>query len=128
MKYILAILLTLLALTSTASSLNLLPHEAKDPDLMAGVLIPKTDSVAAFSNLIIPDTPYKDIPTMSTEADGYLEPYASWYNLDFSNDPFDGLMDILVMGEPLPSPATTLMIVLFVGGIIYCTRKRPVVV
>ena len=128
MKYILAILLTLLALTATASSLNLLRKEVKDPDLLAGIVIPKTDSVADFSNLIIPDTPYKDIPTLSAEANGYMEPYASWYNMDFSNDPFDGLVDILVMGEPLPSPAATLMIVLVVGGIIYCTRKQPVVV
>lgn len=50
----------------------------------------------------------------------------SFYQLDFSEDAFDGQIDVLVMGEPLPSPTVTLILslaalALFMG---YSRRKQ----
>lgn len=50
----------------------------------------------------------------------------SFYQLDFSEDPFDGKIDVLIMGEPLPSPTVTLILslaalALFMG---YSRRKQ----
>ena len=50
----------------------------------------------------------------------------SFYQLDFSEKEFDGKIDVLVMGEPLPSPTVTLILslaalALFLG---YSRRKQ----
>ena len=50
----------------------------------------------------------------------------SFYQLDFSGEEFDGKIDVLVMGEPLPSPTVTLILslaalALFMG---YSRRKQ----
>ena len=50
----------------------------------------------------------------------------SFYQLDFSEDAFDGQIDVLVMGEPLPGPTVTLILSLaalavFMG---YARRKQ----
>ena len=50
----------------------------------------------------------------------------SFYQLDFSEDEFDGRIDVLVVGEPLPSSTVTLILSLaalavFMG---YARRKQ----
>jgi len=41
----------------------------------------------------------------------------SFYQLDFSEDPFDGMIEILVVGEPLPTPVVTLLVALAAGAL-----------
>lgn len=51
-------------------------------------------SIALNSEAIIPFSPVNDY----------------WYLRDFAEDPFDGKIEILVMGEPLPSVPLTIFI------------------
>lgn len=128
MKYILAILLMLLALTTTASSLDALLRDLPNPDLTFDVQLPQAPQINDFSNRSYTTNTRIRPVNLADDPDGFVMPYASWYKQDFANDPFDGLVEIMVIGEPLPSSRATLIIVFIIGGIIYCTRKQPVVV
>lgn len=49
----------------------------------------------------------------------------SFFKLDFSENPFDGNIEILVMGEPLPTPTVTLLIALAAGaGLLFYNNRR----
>lgn len=50
--------------------------------------------------------------------------YNAWYMEDFAEDPFDGNLEIFVLGEPLPPARTTILIMLAVVGIIYWNRFK----
>lgn len=58
---------------------------------------------------------------------GYYTGYRpeGFYQLDFSSEPFDGKIDI-VIGEPLPAPAVTLIVALAAGALflLYKNRKQ----
>ena len=47
-----------------------------------------------------------------------------FYQLDFSKDPFDGMIDIYVMGEPLPASTVTMLIALAAAGAFLLYRNR----
>lgn len=49
----------------------------------------------------------------------------SFYQLDFDEDPFNGKIDILVMGEPLPASTVTLLVALAAaaGLLLYNNRR-----
>jgi len=73
-------------------------------------------------------TPYSPFKIQSDP--GYYGGYnaESFYQLDFSNDPFDGMIEI-VIGEPLPAPVVTLIVALAAGALflLYKNRKqRPI--
>ncbi len=57
---------------------------------------------------------------------GYYGGYSaeSFYQLDFSEDPFDGMVEILVVGEPLPAPAVTLIVALAAGALFLLYKNR----
>lgn len=46
-----------------------------------------------------------------------------WYKTDFAADPFDGRIEVLVMGEPLPPAWITFLIATAVGLLLY-KRKQ----
>lgn len=48
----------------------------------------------------------------------------SFYQLDFSEDPFDGMIEIYVIGEPLPAPAVTLLVALAAGALFLLYKNR----
>lgn len=50
----------------------------------------------------------------------------SFFKLDFSENPFDGNIEILVMGEPLPPATVTLLIALAAGAglLLYNNRRK----
>ncbi len=48
----------------------------------------------------------------------------SFYQLDFSEDPFDGMIEIFVIGEPLPAPAVTLIVALAAGALFLLYKNR----
>lgn len=50
----------------------------------------------------------------------------SFFKLDFSEDPFSGNIEILVMGEPLPPATVTLLVALAAGSafLLYSKRRR----
>lgn len=47
----------------------------------------------------------------------------SFYQLDFSEDPFDGMIEV-VIGEPLPAPAVTLIVALAAGALFLLYKNR----
>lgn len=125
MKYILATILILLALYVTASDLRDVLKVVPKTNLTTGVQLPQRPPINDFSHVWLPGKPAVYNTYISETRDGYLQPYAGWYMRDFSEDPFDGKIDVLVVGEPLPSPTTTLFILLGVAGIIYWCRFKP---
>ena len=56
---------------------------------------------------------------------GYYTGYSpeGFYQLDFSSDPFDGKIDI-VIGEPLPAPVVTLLVALASGALFLLYKNR----
>lgn len=52
----------------------------------------------------------------------------SFYQLDFAEEPFNGNIEILVIGQPLPAPAVTLIVALGLGAafLLYRNRKQRV--
>lgn len=58
------------------------------------------------------------------ETDGYDKPYNAWYKADFSSDPFDGKIEIIPMGEPLPGGLISLCIGLAFAGIIMWKHNK----
>lgn len=56
---------------------------------------------------------------------GYYAGYLNdgFYQLDFSSKPFDGVIDIVV-GEPLPAPAVTLVVALAAGALFLLYKNR----
>ena len=48
----------------------------------------------------------------------------SFYQLDFSEDPFNGMIEIYVIGEPLPAPAVTLLVALAAGALFLLYKNR----
>lgn len=50
--------------------------------------------------------------------------FEHWFAYDFAEEPFDGRIEPLVLGEPLPSPGLTLALALGTAGIILLNRKR----
>ena len=56
---------------------------------------------------------------------GYYGGYnvESFYQLDFSEDPFDGMIEIVV-GQPLPAPAVTLIVALAAGALFLLYKNR----
>lgn len=49
-----------------------------------------------------------------------------FFRLDFSEEPFDGNIEVLVMGEPLPASTVTLLVALAAGAglLLYNNRRR----
>ena len=74
------------------------------------------------------DTSFEAVsPTLKVAGDpGFNAGYDidSFYQLDFSNDPFDGKIDILVMGEPLPASTVTMLIALAAAAALLLFRNR----
>ena len=72
-------------------------------------------------NVFKPYTPFKIVSDP-----GYYGGYNSdsFYQLDFSEDPFDGMVEIFVVGEPLPAPAVTLIVALAAGALFLLYKNR----
>ena len=122
MKYFLALILTFVAVTCTAYDLqDLLKYHTCN--LTYGIQIPDTGiDVYDFSQRYPNKTQSYD-SHMSISAEPILMgSYDSWYWSDFSSDPFDGIIEVLVVGEPLPSSTITLIIALGFLILVYCKR------
>jgi hypothetical protein len=92
-------------------------------DLAYGIdMIKQPKPFNKFTAADIDGKPMYRIGSMYIEPDGYINPYGAWYKADFAEDPFNGLREIYVLGEPLPSASTTLLITLAVIAILLCCR------
>ena len=118
MKYILAILLTILTLTATASSgLQQLLKDIPADHLTVGVPVVQAPAISDFNN--ISREGYRPVTYwMTSNANESFYPGVNWYHSDFDEDPFDGRIEPFVVGEPLPSTTLTLLLALCIGGIL----------
>lgn len=94
-------------------------------DLAYGIELPKDPK--PFNKFDYADmpayVPYKYV--ISETNDGHIEPYKSWYEQDFASDPFDGKIEVFVMGEPLPSASQIMILTLGVLAILlYCRNTK----
>ena len=125
-KIFITVILFMLALSILASpSQQELQALIKDQhfDLTYGVVLPPQKPYNDFSTITKP--PYYALPMhhpMWQEPDGFLSPYSFWYHTDFAEEPFDGRIEPLVVGEPLPSTTVTLLIAFGMLGIIGCRK------
>ena len=69
-------------------------------------------------------------PSKIEDDPGYYAGYNSenFFQLDFSQDPFDGMIEVLVMGEPLPASTVSLLVALGAGAVflLYHNRRRRI--
>lgn len=116
-KLLITIVLFLLALTVVAAT-DLTPL-LKDLDyrIEADVQLPKMPAINDFSQPFVMDKAY-DMPIAYPVEEAGARFNHLWYKQDFSESPFDGKIEVLVMGEPLPTPFTTLLSALATVGII----------
>ena len=70
-------------------------------------------------------TPFSVTKAKSSEPN-YYSGYNpdSFYQLDFAEDPFNGMIEIYIMGEPLPAPAVTLIVALAAGALFLLYKNR----
>lgn len=123
-KFLITTILFMLALTVVAyeQSLYKLLDEVH-MDLTVGIKQPETVDIADFSKPVSTAalTNVKQPTAYISSVDAL---YSGWYTHDFAETPFDGRLEILVMGEPLPTPVTTLLVAFMTVGIIYMNRNK----
>lgn len=122
MKHILFIFLLLFAVNAFAKSD--LWELIKNPsyDLTYGVTLPEQRPLTDFSK---PYVPTSVIHVSSIEhALQVDEAFSYWYHFDFVEDPFDGRIEILVMGEPSASTTVTLLISCVLGLMLYIRKQN----
>lgn len=125
-------LATLMVFGQDKFQTELMKYANQNINLTTGiqVITPAKQSYTDFSNL---DTTkfssYLKSATSTNNSQAIVGfETVKFYNLDFSEDPFDGKLQVLVMGEPLPSPLTTLICCFGVIGILlYCKKKKEVI-
>lgn len=67
-------------------------------------------------------------PQISSDNNFIAGNFENYYQLDFAEDPFDGRIQVLVMGEPLPSQTVSLVLgILTVGSIVYLKKNQKVI-
>lgn len=129
-KIFITVILFLLALSLVALDQrdfeNILKYDSMN--LAYGITMPESKPAWDFSDPKTSTAPFQSYMVVDDTMPGYENPYKAWYDADFAEDPFDGLIEVYVVGEPLPSPLMTLVLALGTCGIIYSTRKRRVVV
>lgn len=124
MKYLISILFAIMTITASALDFEDFRTYVYPLDLTAGVQLPSYLPVWDFKNPYhwsnwMPVAPRVYIPWDHMEH----EQFSSWYKTDFTEDPFDGVIEVLVVGEPLPSASTTLILTLSVIAILLCCRE-----
>lgn len=111
----------------------LVNYNNKDIQLAQGVdlsKIPDTKKINDFSKPF-PTTEYKMVAYNVNSENNFFAGYAtdSFYNTDFAEDPFDGVIQVLVMGEPLPSQTVSLILgVLTVFSIVYLKKHKQITI
>lgn len=71
--------------------------------------------------------PTKPLYTISTNSEAFIpftyDTSVNWYKTDFAAEPFDGRIEVLVVGEPLPSINLSLLIACILSIAVLQYRK-----
>ena len=120
MKRILIILLFVFSLTSFG--LDLSSVIKTEFNLAEGIVLPELTDISDFSNIkssgIHPSTKVDVGPLFD---DGIAN---GWYVSDFASDPFDGVIEIYMVGQPSASVNATLAISLAAVLILLYKKKQ----
>jgi P pilus assembly chaperone PapD len=132
MKKVWILVLFMLAINLFASSeslKNLLKdYQNQNLNLSQGIVLPSlqnpTDFSIRFNNVktVVHDNPY-------ISAESMFHPEAArdfWYKTDFASEPFDGRIEVLVMGEPSASTTATLIISVLFGMLLLYKKKQTI--
>lgn len=98
------------ALFKSKKSLNdLLKTMKVDYNLASGFEVNKDFDISDFSKAVPTTLTNQAFYIVNSEA---IVPFSTdyWYTQDFASDPFDGMIEVYVVGEPLPTPFLTLFI------------------
>lgn len=127
MKKLLFVLFLILSASVMADeSLQALLKDQKI-DLTQGITLKDTPPVHDFSTFYT--NPVFPLKTYNSDFGWYDETLGdAWYNKDFAADPFDGRIEVMIMGEPLPPTTTTLLISIALVGLLLYKKKFRVVV
>lgn len=118
MKHLLVILLSIISFTSFGLDLSSFLHQ--EIDLTQGIVLPPAMVFNDFSNAK-PVKAYTPVHIQNFYL--YDESISNgWYSFDFAEDPFDGVIEILAVGQPSTSTATTLIISCLVGLLLVSKR------
>jgi len=121
MKHLLILLL--LAFGITAFSYDLTPLlKYQHLDLTHGIPIPPEMEYNNFTNSV----PTNARANVSVFGENIFDPDLSdsWYHTDFAEDPFDGVIEILAVGQPSTSTTMTLIIACLVGLLLVSKRTN----
>lgn len=107
-------------LFKSKKSLNdLLKTMKVDYNLASGFEVNKDFNITDFSKAVTP-TPNNQVShIVNSEA---IVPFSTdyWYTQDFASDPFNGMIEVYIVGEPLPTPILTI----FIASIIAFTLAK----
>ena len=120
MKRILIILLFVFSLTSFGYDLTSLIKD--DYDLAFGVVLPPHQAINDFTNVKFAEV---YVPFRMLEEYLFDENLSdTWYKLDFSEDPFNGVIEIYAVGQPSASVNATFVISLAAILLLLYKKKR----
>ncbi len=129
MKNLLIFLLLILSVSSFGASLTetlLKYYDTGYPNLAYGIELPAKQNFMDFSKPFAPSSTYQMKSYNVNPDNGFYAGFSTegFYNLDFSEDPFDGLIEILVVGEPSTSTNLTLLIAGLLGIAMFTYKKK----
>ena len=125
-KIFVTTVLFMLALSVLALDAKALLQYQKPINLAYGIKVNKNINVMDFSVPVYKDIDYRDKMYVVTSENNLFAGYNAdeFYRLDFAEDPFDGRIEVLVMGEPLPSGTVSLFIAAGIAGLLYFRRNK----
>lgn len=91
-----------------------------------GVTIPETQKFNDFSKRMTPVSTYQ-MNKFKVDSDNNLielSPGNNFYKIDFTEDPFNGMIEVWVVGEPSTSTNLTLLIAGLLGLAMFMYKKK----
>ena len=101
-------------------------YNAGYPNLAYGIEIPAKQDFMDFSKSFITNADYK-IESFKVNSENNIYVGFStdkFYNLDFAEDPFNGMIEVLAVGEPSTSTNLTLLIAGLLGLTMFMYKKK----
>ena len=119
MKHILIVFLFVLSFVAFGLDISAFPQP--EHNLTRGVTLPEFPKFNDFSNII--STTTKPYPIVL--ADEHLFDFdiaQNWYYTDFDSEPFNGVIEVLAVGQPSATTTTTLILSCLVGLLLVCKK------
>ena len=119
MKHVLTILLFIISFTTFG--LDLSQFIEHDIDLAYGIKIPERPAINDFSHVATKDS----YASIKVQEEYYFDDALAsrWYYTDFDEDPFDGRIEIMMLGQPSASVNVTILISMVVASLLIYKKK-----